>query len=67
MGYSQNIPDPCRTCQVMQKHGCQMQGICTKVKASYRRAIVCQLNGQAVERAYRLQKRYSRKYKGGAM
>ncbi len=67
MGYAQNIPDPCRTCQVMQKHGCQMQGICTKVKAYHRRAVACQLDGQAVERAYRLQKRYSRKYKGGAM
>lgn len=61
-----NIPDPCRTCQVMQKHNCQMQGICTKVKAYRRRNVIRQLDGQAVEKAYRLQKRYSRKYKGDA-
>ena len=46
MGYAQNTPDPCRTCQVMQKHGCQMQGICSKVKAYHRRA-ACLSAGRA--------------------
>ena len=67
MGYSEQIPAPCRYCRTMQKHNCRMQPICTRVKAYYRRAVVYQLDGQAVDRAHRLQKLHSRKYKGGAM
>lgn len=67
MGYSDDIPNPCQYCRVMQKHGCQMQPICTKVKAYRRRAVAYQLDGQAVERAYRIQKLHGHKYKGGEM
>lgn len=67
MGYSEQIPAPCRYCRTMQKHNCRMQPICTRVKAYYRRAVEYQMDGQAVDRAYRLQKLHSRKYKGGAM
>lgn len=67
MGYSDDIPNPCQYCRVMQKYRCQMQPICTKVKAYYRRAVAYQLDGQAVERAYRIQKRCGHKYKGGQM
>ena len=51
----------------MRNHRCQMQPICTEVKAYYRRVTEYELTAQAVERAYRIQKQYSRKYKGGAM
>lgn len=60
-------PDPCRRCPVMQKHGCMLQEICTKVKEHRRRETERNLNGQAIERAYRIRKTHSRKYKGGAM
>lgn len=67
MGCSEQMPDPCITCKTMQKYGCRMQPICTKVKAYRRRAVAYQLDGQAVERAYRIQKLHGHKYKGGAM
>lgn len=67
MGFSDDLPAPCRICKVMRNHGCQMQPICTEVKAYYRRVTEYELTAQAVERAYRIQKQYSRKYKGGAM
>ena len=61
------LPPPCRYCPTMQKHNCQMQPICTEVKAYYRRVTEYELTAQAVERAYRIRKQRSRKYKGGAM
>lgn len=61
------LPPPCRYCPTMQKHNCRMQPICTKVKAYRRRAVAYQLDGQAVERAYRIQKLHGHKYKGGEM
>ncbi len=67
MGYSDDLPAPCRICKVMRNHGCQMQPICTEVKAYYRRVTEYELTAQAVERAYRIRKQRSRKYKGGAM
>lgn len=67
MGYSDDLPAPCRICKVMRNHGCQMQLVCTKVKAYYRRCVERELTGQAVETAYRIRKTHSRKYKGGAM
>lgn len=50
MGYSEQILAPCRTCRVMQKHDCQFQEICTKVKEYRHRNVIRQLDGQTVER-----------------
>lgn len=67
MGYLQNNPDPCRTCRVMQKYGCQMQSICTRVKAFNQREVYRRLEAQSIESHARIAKKLSRKYKGGAM
>lgn len=61
------LPPPCRYCRTMQKHNCRMQPVCSEVKSYYRRFTEHELNAQAIERAYRIQKIHSRKYKGGAM
>ena len=34
-----DMPDPCRRCPVMQKHGRILQEICTKVKERRQREI----------------------------
>ena len=61
------LPPPCQYCRTMQKHNCRMQPVCSEVKSYYRRFTEHELNAQAIERAYRIQKIHSRKYKGGAM
>lgn len=67
MGYSEQIPAPCRYCRTMQKHNCRMQSICTRVKAFNQREVYRRLEAQSIESHARIAKKLSHKYKGGAM